>query len=79
VAARRVENYWSPDPGAYGRQAAYLGVENFQVNRPPRSGGPILPLRSSHWYVVEWYIATIEDPRYFAGFNRSLILTEGRS
>jgi pimeloyl-ACP methyl ester carboxylesterase len=79
TAARRVENYWSPDRGAYGHEAPYPGVENIRVDRPPRSSGPIFPRRSSHMYVVEWYIATIEDSRYPAGFNRSLILTEGRS
>jgi pimeloyl-ACP methyl ester carboxylesterase len=77
ATARRVENYWSPDRGAYGREAAYVGVENIQVNRQPRSSGPVLPPRSSHWYVVEWYIITIENPLYPAGFNRSLILTPG--
>jgi hypothetical protein len=79
ATARRVENYWSPDRGAYGREAAYPGVENIRVDRQPRSSGPILPRRSSHWYVVEWYITTIENASYPVGFNRSLILTEGRS
>jgi pimeloyl-ACP methyl ester carboxylesterase len=77
AAARRVENYWSPDRSAYGREAAYPGVENIRVDRQPRSSGPILLRRSSHLYVVEWYISTIEDPRYPAGFNRSLVLTPG--
>jgi pimeloyl-ACP methyl ester carboxylesterase len=79
AAAHRVENYWSPDRGAYGREAPYPGVENIRIDRQPRSSGPIFPRRSSHMYVVEWYISTIEDPRYPAGFNRSLILTEARS
>jgi pimeloyl-ACP methyl ester carboxylesterase len=77
--ARRVENYWSPDLRAYGREAVYHNVQNIRVNRQPSSGGPILPRRSSHMYVVEWYIATIDDPSYPVGFNRSLVLPEGRS
>jgi pimeloyl-ACP methyl ester carboxylesterase len=74
TTARRVENYWSPDRGALGRAAPYPGVENIRVDRQPRSPAPILARLSSHLYVAEWYITTIEDPRYPAGFNRSLIL-----
>jgi pimeloyl-ACP methyl ester carboxylesterase len=76
-AARRVENYWSPDARAYGREAAYQGVENIRVDRQPSSSGPRFPRRSSHMYVVEWYINTIEDGSYPVGFNRSLLLGGG--
>jgi hypothetical protein len=72
--ARRVENYWSDDTGAYGREASYHGVENIRVNRPPRSGGLIPARRASHLYVVEWYISTIADTSNPIGFNRSLLL-----
>jgi pimeloyl-ACP methyl ester carboxylesterase len=73
--ARRVENYWSPDASAYGREVAAAGVQNIRVDRPPRSS---LARRSSHLYVVEWYITTINDPSYPVGFNRSLLLTADR-
>jgi pimeloyl-ACP methyl ester carboxylesterase len=79
ASARRVENYWSADPSAYGRSAPYHGVENFQVNREPRGPVSPRPRRTSHMYVVEWYITTIENPAYPAGFNRSLILAAGHS
>jgi pimeloyl-ACP methyl ester carboxylesterase len=73
-SARRVENYWSPDPSAYGRAVTTPGVHNTRVNGPRPILGVISPRRSSHLYVVEWYITTIEDPNRATGFNRSLLL-----
>jgi pimeloyl-ACP methyl ester carboxylesterase len=76
--ARRVENYWSPDASAYGQETPAPGVQNIRVDRVPRAS-PGTPLRrSSHFYVVEWYISTIADPSYPVGFNRSLLLAARR-
>ena len=75
--ARRVENYWSPDPSAYGRPVASPGVENIRVDGPRPYLSVFTPRRSSHMHVVRWYITTIDDPRPASGFNRSLLLAEG--
>jgi pimeloyl-ACP methyl ester carboxylesterase len=77
VLARRVENYWSPDPSAYGRAVASPGVENIRIDGPQPLVGVIRPLRSSHMYVVYWYLNTIENPAIPSGFNRSVLLETG--
>lgn len=74
ASARRVENYWSPDPGAFGREAASPGVEDIRIDGPRPHLGVVNPRHSSHLYVVKWYITTIDDPGIPSGFNRSLIL-----
>jgi pimeloyl-ACP methyl ester carboxylesterase len=76
--AHRVENYWSPDRGAYGSEVVDARVENIRVDRPRPPLARLAPLRSSHMYVVEWYISTISDPSYPVGFNRSLLLAARR-
>jgi pimeloyl-ACP methyl ester carboxylesterase len=76
--AHRVENYWSPDPRAFGREVVDARVENIRVDRPRPPLARLAPSRSSHMYVVEWYISTIGDPSYPVGFNRSLLLAAGR-
>jgi len=38
ASAERVENYWSPDPGAFGRPVASPGVENIRFRKPVRAG-----------------------------------------
>jgi pimeloyl-ACP methyl ester carboxylesterase len=76
-SARRVENYWSPDASAYGRAVDAPGVQNIRINGPQPLLGIVRPRRSTHIYVVEWYISTIHDPSFPSGFNRSLLLAPG--
>lgn len=73
-----VENYWSPGPSAYGKEAAMPGVRNFRVDGPASFGGVLCPLRSDHLFIVRWYFRTIEDPRVVEGFNTSRLLIEPR-
>ncbi len=75
TSARRVENYWSPDPGAYGRQVNLPGVLNTRINGPHPCLGLASPRRSSHMYIVTWYIGTIREPGHSLGFNQSVLLT----
>jgi pimeloyl-ACP methyl ester carboxylesterase len=77
TTAQRVENYWSPDPGAYGRAVPHPNVWNHRVSGPRPYLGVVRPRRSSHLYIVSWYIATVEDPGPPHGFNRSLLLAGG--
>jgi pimeloyl-ACP methyl ester carboxylesterase len=75
-SARKVENYWSPGPSGYGREAPFDGIWNVRVAGPMPHFGVICPLRSSHLFVVEWYLATVEDQTCPSGFNTSLLLQE---
>jgi alpha-beta hydrolase superfamily lysophospholipase len=77
-SAQRVENYWSPGASGYGREVSAPGVVNFRVDGPRSYLGVVSPRRSGHMNIVRWYITTIDDPRYWAGFNQSLLLAEGR-
>ena len=75
--AQRVENYWSPGASGYGREVAAPGVVNIRVDGPRSYLGLVSLRRSGHMSIVRWYIATIDDPRHWAGFNQSLLLAEG--
>jgi pimeloyl-ACP methyl ester carboxylesterase len=66
-----VENYWSPGPSAYGRQAARPGVRDLRVEGAASYAGVLCPLRSDHLGIVRWYLATIENPQCSWGFNTS--------
>jgi pimeloyl-ACP methyl ester carboxylesterase len=77
AAARRVENYWSPGPSAYGREAAALGVENVRIDSPHPYAGVVNPRLSSHLFVMQWYLGTIDNPGIPSGFNRSLLFAAG--
>jgi pimeloyl-ACP methyl ester carboxylesterase len=75
--AQRVENYWSPGASGYGREVAAPGVVNIRVDGPRSYLGVVSLRRSGHMNIVRWYIATIDDPSYSSGFNRSLLLAGG--
>jgi len=77
-SAQHVENYWSPGASGYGREVAAPGVVNIRVDGPRTYLGVVSLRRSGHMNIVRWYIATIDDPRYSAGFNRSLLLAGDR-
>ena len=70
-----VENYWLPGPSAYGQESAMPGVRNYKIIGPAPYSGVICPLRSDHIFIVRWYLGTIENPGWPAGFNNSLLLT----
>jgi pimeloyl-ACP methyl ester carboxylesterase len=65
-----VENFWSPGPSAYGKEARWPGVWNYRVDGPASYLGVILPLQSDHLFIVRWYLKTIERPDCPSGFNR---------
>jgi len=71
-SARLVENYWAAGPSGYGREAPRAGVRNTRVDGPTPYFGVLSPVHSNHFHVVEWYIATVADPRSPGGFNQSL-------
>lgn len=71
--APRVENYWSPGPSAYGREVALPGVWDYRVEGTSRYSGVLLPLRSDHLSIVNWYLGSVENPRLPWGFNTSPI------
>jgi pimeloyl-ACP methyl ester carboxylesterase len=73
-AAPIVENYWASGPSGYGKHVPYAGVRNLRVAGPTPYLGVIAPLRSDHLHIVRWYLATIEDRSYPAGFNTSPLL-----
>jgi pimeloyl-ACP methyl ester carboxylesterase len=76
-SARVVENHWTPGPSGFGREVARPGVWNTRVDGPTPYLGTLWPARSSHFHIVEWYIATAGDPAYRGGFNTSLLLAGG--
>ncbi len=76
-SAQRVENYWSPGASGYGGESAAPGVVNIRVDVPRSYLGVVSLRRSGHMNIVRWYIATIDDPRQWAGFNQSLLLAGG--
>jgi len=73
-AARLVENYWAEGPSAFGKHAAYPGVQNWQVPTARPVLGVVSPVHSSHLEVLRWYFLTVEDPNCPAGFNASTLL-----
>jgi hypothetical protein len=75
--ATRVENFWTPGPSGFGRDAPYAGVWNQRVDGPTPYIGMILFARSNHLHVVEWYVSTAENPGLSSGFNRSVLLAQG--
>lgn len=74
ASARLVENHWAPGPSGYGGPVARPFVWNTRVDGPTPYLGTFHPFRSSHFHVVEWYVATAGNPSYPGGFNTSLIL-----
>ncbi len=76
-SARLVENYWAARPSGYGREAPRAGVWNTRVDGPTPYFGALSPVHSNHFHVVEWYIATVADPRSPGGFNQSLLVASG--
>lgn len=77
AAAQVVENYWAEGPSAFGKHAAYPGVQNWQVPTTRPILGVISPVHSSHLEVLRWYFLTVEDPNCPAGFNTSALLRGG--
>jgi len=69
TASPRVENYWAPGPSGFGREVGCAGVRNFRIEGRTAYLGAIYPPRSSHWDVVHWYFATVEDRACPVGFN----------
>ena len=67
-SARLVENYWAAGPSGYGRAIARGRLEHAGGRPDSLLRGP-LTLHSNHFHVVEWYIATVADPRSPGGFN----------
>jgi pimeloyl-ACP methyl ester carboxylesterase len=78
TAAPIVENFWASGPSGYGRAVDAPGVRNMQVDGPTPYLGTVWPLRSSHFYTVQWYIATAQAPTVTTdppqGFNTSALL-----
>lgn len=77
AAAHVVENYWADGPSAFGKHAAYPGVQNWQVPTARPILGVVSPVHSSHLEVLRWYFLTVEDPNCPAGFNTSALLRGG--
>jgi len=73
-SSRRVENYWTPGPSAFGRATGVPGVIDVRVDNRTPLAGIFIPSRSGHIEIVRWYITTVENPVYASGFNRSLLL-----
>ena len=69
-----VENYWSPGPSAYGSEVTLPGVRDYRVDGRASYAGVLCPLRSDHFFIVRWYLDTIERPGCQAGFNQSGLL-----
>jgi hypothetical protein len=72
TAAARVENYWSPGPGAYGRPAGVARVSNIRADVPAPLSGAVLLSRSAHLNVFRYYLATVEDRSCSVGYNVSM-------
>lgn len=69
TASPRVENYWAPGPGAFGREVLFAGVRNYRVDAAASHLGAVYFPRSAHWNVVRWYLATVEDRACPSGYN----------
>ncbi|WP_406693999.1 hypothetical protein V5E97_23440 [Singulisphaera sp. Ch08] len=76
-SARFVENYWATRPSGYGHEAPRAGVWNTRVDGPTPYFGAVSPVHSNHFHVVEWYLASVANPRIPGGFNRSLLVASG--
>lgn len=74
TAAQRVENFWAPGPSGYGRAVGCPSVRNIRVAGPSPWLGVAWPLRSSHLFLVRWYLQTAEDAALPDGFNAGLPL-----
>jgi pimeloyl-ACP methyl ester carboxylesterase len=72
TTAQAVENYWAPGPSGFGRAVACPHVWNVRVAGPSPWLGVAWPLRSSHLFLVRWYLSTAEDAARPGGFNTSL-------
>lgn len=77
AASPRVENYWAPGPGAFGRAVPYGGVRNYRVDDAASHLGALYFPRSAHWNVFRWYLATIEDRACPTGFGASVLSSAG--
>jgi pimeloyl-ACP methyl ester carboxylesterase len=76
-SAPLVENHWASGPSGFGREVLRAGVWNTRVDGPTPYFGALSPIHSNHFHVVEWYLATVADPRYPGGFNTSLLVASG--
>ena len=71
-SALRVENFWTPGPSGYGREAARAGVRDVRIDGPSPYLGLVRPSRSNHLHLVQWYLQTAGDVTIPAGFNASI-------
>lgn len=76
-AAGRVENYWAPGPGGFGREVNAAGVRNHRVDDAASHLGALYPPRSAHFNLVRWYLVTVEDRTARVGFNASVSCPPG--